>query len=76
MQPWLRWIQYLSVFRYSLEAYLRNEFEGNDKASVNPLDTLDFNIGMGGCIFIMIGFSVVIRILAGVLLKMLVRKLA
>lgn len=77
VQPWLRWLQYLSIFRYCLEAYLRNEFEGNELASEgNPLDSLGLEIGLEGCIFIMLGISVVLRLLAGVLLKVLVRKAA
>ena len=41
---WLRWLQYLSPVRYSLEMLLRNEFDGK-KTEFDPLTQFSYNLG-------------------------------
>lgn len=74
---WLRWLQYLSVLRYSTEAILRNEFEDNTRYAEefrNTYENFDYDIGLLPCILILLGLAVVLRCLAGVLLKVTVAR--
>jgi len=41
---WVKWIEYISPFRYGLEAGIYTEFE-NTAFSPNPISTLDFTFG-------------------------------
>jgi ABC-type multidrug transport system ATPase subunit/ABC-type multidrug transport system permease subunit len=76
MPVWLAWIRFLSPFRYSLEASIRNEFDGNPNLPQNlsPVNTLNLDIGMWNCIAIMFCFGILLRILGGIFLSLLVRK--
>jgi ABC-type multidrug transport system permease subunit len=73
---WLRWIQYLSPIRYSTEALLRNEFEDNDRyGSYSTIyERFDYNLGLGYCLMMLAIFSVVLRVLALVALRLTVAK--
>jgi len=45
---WLRWIQYISPVRYSTEALIRNEFEGNNKyGDVVTYEKYGYDLGIG-----------------------------
>lgn len=76
MPVWLGWIRFLSPFRYSLEASIRNEFEGNTllPEAFNPVKTLNLDIGLWNCIAIMFCYGFLLRILGGIFLALLVRK--
>lgn len=43
---WLRWVQYLSPMRYVMEILVRNEFEGVNLGSNDPIDFLGYNLGI------------------------------
>lgn len=76
MPVWLGWLRFLSPFRYSLEASMRNEFDSNASfpAQYNPVVTLNLDIGMWNCILIMFFFGLGLRILGGIFLSRLVKK--
>jgi ABC-type multidrug transport system ATPase subunit/ABC-type multidrug transport system permease subunit len=76
MPGWLGWIRFLSPFRYSLEASIRNEFVGNPllPEAFNPVSTLNLDIGMWNCIAIMFCYGILLRVLGGIFLALLVRK--
>jgi len=77
MPVWLAWLRFFSPFRYTMEAALRNEFDGVDPKKfdgVNPVVQLNFNIGMWECVIIIACLGIAFRILACILLKLLVRK--
>ncbi|KAL4474930.1 hypothetical protein ABPG74_001626 [Tetrahymena malaccensis] len=52
LATWIGWIQYISPLSYALEAILRNEYRDFNNP-LNPIITLDFEIGLGNCIWIM-----------------------
>ncbi len=66
---WLRWIQYISPMRYSIEILFRNEYRridflGNgDPLNPYPIEGFNFDIGMGLCFMSMLlvglGFLVI-----------------
>jgi len=67
---YVRWLQYLSPFKYSLEALATNEF--NDSAfSDRAFEQQDFDLGLGNCILILFVLGIVFRGLALVSLKAL-----
>ena len=73
---WLSWLQYFSPIRYSVEAMLRNEFEDNGDYD-NPdaiFEAYDYDIGLYECIFILLGFALLFRILALISLKLTIKK--
>jgi len=77
MPAWLAWLRFLSPFRYTMEAALRNEFDGVDPKKfdgANPVAQLNFDIGMWECVIILSCMGLAFRILACILLKLLVRK--
>jgi len=70
---WLRWVQYLSPMRYSMEILVRNEFSDRN-LSPDPVDTLNFNIGTRNCFIILFVFILAFRILAIMLLKLTAKR--
>lgn len=76
MPAWLAWIRFFSPFRYSLEASLRNEFDNNPNVpqQYSPVNTLNLDIGMWNCVGIMVAYGFGLRVLGGLFLKLLVRK--
>lgn len=74
---WLRWLQYLSPIRYSMEALLRNEFEDNSDYSADDqkvYEQYDYNIGLWGCIGLLFLWAVIFRIVAVIALRVTVAK--
>lgn len=76
---WLRWLQYISPVRYSMEIFLRNEYRkeqfynGPDlinSANPYPVDSYNYNVGMGWCFGIMLFIAAAARIMAYVFLKL------
>lgn len=67
-------MQYISPIRYGLEALVRNEYEGKVLLpnEPNPIEYLGFNIGMANCIIILVGITVILRLLSFVFLKIMV----
>ncbi|EAR86639.2 ABC-2 family transporter protein (macronuclear) [Tetrahymena thermophila SB210] len=52
LATWIGWIQYISPLSYALEAIIRNEYR-DFNSTLNPIITLDYEIGLGNCIWIM-----------------------
>ena len=76
MPVWLSWIRFLSPFRYTLEAAMRNEADGNPiYSSFNIVNVFNLDIGLNNCIMIMVLYGLGLRILSYYFLKFLVRKL-
>ncbi len=69
MPVWLAWIRFISPFRYSLEASMRNEFENNPRYMFNPVEQLNLDIGMWNCVIIMVFMGIGLRILGLIFLK-------
>lgn len=72
---WLRWLQYLSPLRYTLEIFFRAEykesdFDPNDQLNGYPVRSYNFDIGLGWCYIIMALISIGARILTYFFLKM------
>ena len=74
MAGWIGWIQYLSPLRYSIEAMLKNEFINNKKAFLNADEEYGMNLGFLNCLLCLFLIGTFLRIVEGVLLKLLVRK--
>lgn len=79
---WLRWLQYISPIRYSLEALFRNEYRKEDfiynaadPLLSYPVDNYNYNVGMWECIAILAGFAVFYIIMGGIILRMNVKKM-
>lgn len=62
---WLSWIQYISPMKYCAEAILYNEFM-YDKYNVRETltDTIDYNLGLGPCLLVLIALFFAFRTLA------------
>ena len=74
---YLRWITYLSVYRYECEALLYNEFQDKvDKGTVpyNPMDKFEYNLGKWNCIYLMLVIMVGFRLLALVAFRLNIKK--
>lgn len=65
---YLKWLEYISPFRYAFEWAVYNEFEGTD-FNPNPIDTLNFKLGIRNCFFIMAGYVVFMIFLCLIVLK-------
>ena len=75
MFAWLSWIQYISPIKYGAESLLANEF-AYDTYEIKDeiMDFLSYDLGYLNCIFIFLGLIVVLRMIAFVFFKLLVRK--
>jgi len=72
---WLRWLQYLSPARYTLEIFFRSEyikgdFNPNDELNSYPVGAYGYNIGTAWCFIIMTLISLAVRVLGYFFLKM------
>jgi ABC-type multidrug transport system permease subunit len=79
---WLRWLQYISPIRYTIEILVRNEFDGNDRyittegLSSNTLggssgvaEQFGYTLGIFNCMLILAVIGFVLRILSFAALK-------
>lgn len=68
---WINWLQYLSPVRYGFEALIYNEFEDRTDIpqSRNPITFLNFNLGYGVCMILLLCIAMVVRIISVFLLK-------
>lgn len=73
MPIWLSWLQYFSPFRFSIEASMKNEFEGRN-SSYHILDEYNMDLGKWYCVICMFCWGVFYRVLGGICLKLLVQK--
>ena len=48
VRSWVKWLEYISPIRYSLEALVYNEFQGT-KYIPNPINFLNFEWGYWSC---------------------------
>ncbi|CDW88685.1 abc transporter family protein [Stylonychia lemnae] len=73
---WIGWIQYISPVRYSLEAFVINEFESRDykDTDIKIIDFLSYDIGFTSCLLSLFTLGIAFRILTGLVLKYFVRK--
>ncbi|KAL4474929.1 hypothetical protein ABPG74_001625 [Tetrahymena malaccensis] len=53
LATWIGWIQYISPISYALEAVIRNEYRDFNNP-YNPIVSLDYSMGIGNCIWLMI----------------------
>jgi len=72
---WLRWLQYLSPARYTLEIFFRAEYDSvdfidGDQLNSYPVKAHNYNIGTGWCFLIMALISITVRVLAFWFLKL------
>ncbi|KAL4512252.1 hypothetical protein ABPG72_005254 [Tetrahymena utriculariae] len=68
MPAWNRWISWLSNYRYTFEAYARNNYEGIPLI-INPVEQLGLNTGKWECVIILFGLFIGFQLLALLLLK-------
>jgi ABC-type multidrug transport system ATPase subunit/ABC-type multidrug transport system permease subunit len=66
---YLKWLEYISPFRYGFEWAVWNEFDGTD-FNPNPIQTLNFTLGIKNCFFIMAGYIVFMIFLCLLVLKL------
>lgn len=73
---WIGWLQYVSPIKYALEALVWNEFDGREygENDVRLVERLGFELGIGKCLAILAAFSVFLRIVSMICLKLLVSK--
>jgi ABC-type multidrug transport system ATPase subunit len=74
MPVWLGWLRFISPFRYCLEATFRNQFEDNPENSFNPVQALNYDIGLWNCVLILFLFGLGLRILGCIFLKLVSSK--
>lgn len=72
---WMRWFQYLSPVRYTLEIFYRAEYREEDFAEGDelnkfPVDGHNFHIGYAWCFGVMALISLGARTLAFLFLKL------
>jgi len=72
---WLKWFQYLSPIRYSLEVFFRAEYEENafdpgDDLNKYPVKAHNYDVGYTWCFVIMLLISLAARVLAFLFLKL------
>lgn len=53
---WTAWIEYISPFRYALEALVFNEYEGRG-FSPNPIDTFGFDLGYSTSVLLLLAIG-------------------
>ena len=74
---WLRWMNYLSPIRYSMEALLRNELENN--SNYNEADQIyksfHYNFGMWWSILMLLVLAISFRAIALIALRITVVKI-
>ena len=71
---WLSWITYISPIRYTMEILIRNEYEGRNFSTENPVDSLDYNLNIEFCFFMLILLSLLFKIGSTVFLKIKARR--
>ena len=73
----VRWIQYVSPVRYAGEAYLRNEFDGNEHKyfGVNPIMKLGYDIGFNKCLIYLFCLGCILRVVALLCIRVRISKL-
>lgn len=71
---WLGWIEWISPFKYGLEAALTNEYT-DSPLGTSQLEQLDFDFSVGAACGILFGIGIFYRILALISLKFAARKL-
>eukprot|EP00347_Sterkiella_histriomuscorum_P007150 403350075 len=69
---WIGWLQWISPLRYTLEAFVWNEFGKREYGpdEINLVKYLSYDLGIGACLGILAGLSISIRLLAGIFLKL------
>lgn len=83
---WLRWIQWISPLRYTMEILLRNEFDGNDKYIITEsissysldnaslTEQFGYNLGMFNCMVILAAIGLIFRLLSFAALKLTISR--
>lgn len=66
---YLKWFEYISPFRYAFEWAVWNEFDGSGY-DPNPINTLNFKLGIMKCFYVMAGYVVFMIFLCLLLLKL------
>ena len=69
---WLRWLQYLSPIRYSMEIITRNEFEDSN-VTPDPVERLDYDLGITECFISLIALAIGFRVLAIIFLRLTIK---
>lgn len=77
MPVWLAWIRFLSPFRFTIEAALRNEMDENLLVAddFNSVNALNLNFGMNTCVIVLLVYGLTLRIIGFFILKSLIRKI-
>jgi len=57
----LKWIEYISPFRYSLEAFIYNEYE-NTQFTPNPITSLGFEYGFWESLILLLVIGGIFRV--------------
>jgi len=73
MYVWIRWLQYVSPVRYSLEACLRNEFDDQD-VEFDPVEAYNLNTSISTCFIVLISMTIVVRALAILAMKLTAKR--
>ncbi|EGR30734.1 hypothetical protein IMG5_124460 [Ichthyophthirius multifiliis] len=77
MPSWISWIQYISPFRYSLNALMINQLNGLVFVEINydPIKTFDFDFSIWEALGILIGLALFMNIISLLFLKLSTQKL-
>ena len=67
----LKFFEYLSPVRYTFEYFIRNEFEdySEELGSIGPVESLNFNMSILICFFVLLGYSILLMVLSLMCLK-------
>ena len=66
---WIRWLQYISLVRYTAEVLLRNEFEDNPAYSFNLMDTYNLDFWTTNWLIMLILITLGLRVISIIALK-------
>lgn len=70
---WIRWFQYVSPMRYTVEACIRNEFEGKNYV-FDPISQFSFNTSISTCFIVLACMAIFFRALAVALIKITTKR--
>ena len=74
MPGWINALTYINPLRYTLEAYVTNEFSPIKEGEFDILTQLDLNLGLWKCVFVLLAIALVLRIVAVIGLKLLTKR--
>ena len=74
--PWISWIEYISPMKYTMEAFVTNEYDGLGYENPDPVvDMLHYDLGVPFCMSALFAIFFVLRFISYFALKVLMNTL-